>query len=146
MGEVFYFSLVFSSTPLLLVEYSRSDPEGRAAILVSCPAGTISRRIRESKDKLLNMTQKNIHPNQGVSQSICVRERKKKKQIDCRFGAVPWCVCDNDVAARCKDSCFLISSDTAQTSKVIWKKLFSLKHPFASNFGDLRIYFLSRSC
>lgn len=57
-GWVFYFSLVFSSTSLLLVEHSHGDTEGRAAILVSCPAETISSRIRESKDKLLNMTQK----------------------------------------------------------------------------------------
>lgn len=56
-GEVFHFSLLFSSSVLLLAEYSHSGPEGRAAILVSCPAETISGRITESKDKLLNMTQ-----------------------------------------------------------------------------------------
>lgn len=83
MGEVFYFSLVFSSTSLLLAGYSHSYPEGRAAILVSCPAETISRRIRESKDKLLNMTQKIFITTRGLASQF-VYEREKSKQVpDC---------------------------------------------------------------
>ncbi len=77
LDEVFYFSLVFSSTALLLAEYSHGDPEGRAAILVSCPAETISRRIRESKGKLLNMTQKYLSQPGGRPNNLCKRKKKK---------------------------------------------------------------------
>ena len=51
--------------------------QGGVAILVSCPAETISGRMAESKDKLLNVTQKIFVTTEGVSQSICVKERKK---------------------------------------------------------------------
>ena len=104
----------FSSSPLLLVEHSHSVPEGRAAILVSCPAETISGNITKSKDKLLNMTKKKVQYSQGLSPAIC--EIDRKKQIGSKFCAVPSFFDHEEFHVKVTSSSLF---DTTQTSIVI---------------------------
>lgn len=81
MGEVFYFSLLFSSSSLLLSEHSRSDPGGRAAILVSCPAGTISRRRRVKREAANHDTKKYLSHAKGGGLSVIVKEKGKARKL-----------------------------------------------------------------
>lgn len=101
MKDFFFPPWCFPSSTLLLVEHS-NHMQGRAAILVSCPAETIRVRMTESKDKLLNVTQEIFITTGGLANQFV--EKKDKS----RFIVVLWCICGKSVPSFCED--YLLNS------------------------------------